>query len=392
MASVAFFAFDITEAAQIRRICSVRSLGHTVVSLSFRRSNMNRDFQPDWPNLALGDTRNENYVRRVGQLGMGLFRAIRKRRILRDSNVWIARNIDLLILAVAMKLLTRRRDVQIVYECLDVHGLLTRQDAVGRTVRWVERRLLNWTSLLIVSSPGFLREYFEPVQSYEGPVSLIENKLWLGDGALPRPATPRSPRRDGPLVLGWVGSLRCRTSLRILADVAQALGPKLEIVMHGNVHRHTLPDFDAVIARHPNISYHGPYRYPDDLGRIYMSCDLVWAQDLWQKGSNSDWLLPNRIYEASYFGCPSIALAGTETGRRVIEDDLGVTVAEPTAKALGALLRGLDRDTICAVSKNLLASPDSAFRMMPEELAVALGPVLESPAAVRPQTRAPARV
>jgi hypothetical protein len=56
---------------------------------------------------------------------------------------------------------------------------------------------------------------------------------------------------------------------------------------------------------------------------------------------NSDWLLPNRIYEASYFGCPSIALAGTETGRRVAADGLGFTVEEPTAEALTELLRGL---------------------------------------------------
>ena len=47
MALVVFFASDIAEASQIRRISSIRSLGHQVLSYSFRRTNMNRDFVPD---------------------------------------------------------------------------------------------------------------------------------------------------------------------------------------------------------------------------------------------------------------------------------------------------------------------------------------------------------
>jgi hypothetical protein len=37
MARVVFFAFDIAEAAQLRRIDSLRALGHGVASVSFRR-------------------------------------------------------------------------------------------------------------------------------------------------------------------------------------------------------------------------------------------------------------------------------------------------------------------------------------------------------------------
>jgi succinoglycan biosynthesis protein ExoL len=377
LARIGFLAIVIAEASQNRRIQSIRSLGHDVVSLSFRRNNMNREFQPDWPNLDLGTTRNKSYFRRLAQIGLGLVRAIRARSMLGDSKVWIARNLDLMIIAVGLKVLTRRRDVKIVYECLDIHDLLTRSDAIGRAVRMAERGLLAHTDLLIVSSPAFVRAYFKPLQGYDGPVSVIENKLWLGLAPLPRPTAPRRRAKPEPLVLGWVGSLRCRPSLDILAGAAQALGPKLQVVIHGNVHRNALPDFDAVIAGHPNMRYFGPYRYPDDLHAIYTSCDLVWAQDLWQRGGNSDWLLPNRIYEASYFGCPSIALANTETGRRVIDARLGYTVAEPTADALVALLAKIDGDAISATAQRLLAAPADEFRLLPDELSAALAPVLE---------------
>jgi succinoglycan biosynthesis protein ExoL len=127
---------------------------------------------------------------------------------------------------------------------------------------------------------------------------------------------------------------------------------------------------------HPNIRHAGAYRYPDALGAIYTACDAVWAQDLWQSGANSDWLLPNRIYEASYFGCPSIALAGTETGRRMAADGLGFTVEEATAEALTALLRGLTPERTRAASARLLARPEGDFRLTEAELAAALAPVL----------------
>jgi succinoglycan biosynthesis protein ExoL len=375
MASVVFFAFDIAEASQIRRIESLRALGHDVASVSFRKTNMNAGFRPDWRDLPLGPNSNHRYGLRLWRLLRALVRVWRHRAFLHGSDLWIARNLDMAILAVALRQLTRQ-DVPIVYECLDIHGLFTRHDAVGGAMRAVERRVLDRSDLLIVSSPGFLRAYFGPVQGYDGPVALIENKLWLGARALPRPQGPMTRLRGAPLTLGWVGSLRCARSLEILAGAASVMGSSIRILFHGNVHSHAVTEFDAVLASHPNIEYRGAYRYPDDLAEIYRSCDVVWSQDLWQAGANSDWLLPNRIYEASYFGCPSIAVSGTETARRVEEDGLGFVLPVASSDALVTLLRGLDAAMLRAASARLLAMPASRFSLTPDELADLLAPVL----------------
>lgn len=374
MAHVTFFAFDITEAAQIRRIESVRSLGHDVQSFSFRRENMNRGFAPDWPNVDLGRTENGRLVRRLGSVFRGIVRSVRHRDRLSGSGVWIARNLDQLAIAWAVRLATGRRNVSLVYECLDIHDVMTRKDAIGAAARWAERRLLARCDLLILSSEGFLRAYFRPLQRVGCPVALIENKLWIGHALLSRPSAPRNA--DGPLVLGWVGSLRCPRSLELLSEVARRMGEDIRIVFRGSIHRHALSDIDRVLREHPNITYGGTYDYPDGLAGVYGACDLVWSQDLWQAGGNSDWLLPNRIYEASYFGCPSIAVGSTETGRRIQSDGLGFTVERPDAEDLTALLRQLDREEIRAASRRILAKPDAAFRLFREELAEKLAPVL----------------
>ncbi|PJI91460.1 succinoglycan biosynthesis protein ExoL [Yoonia maricola] len=377
MARVFVFAFDLTEASQIRRIKSLQMLEHDVQSAAFQRGNMNADFTPDWPNADLGFVANESYGKRVIGILRGIWRMMRQRHLLKDADVIIARNFDLLIIAWVTRMLSGKRRTPLVYECLDIHGLFTRTDIAGAIMRWCERRLLARVQLLIVSSPGFISQYFKAIQGYSGPYVVIENKLWFDGAPIPRPDT-RTP--NVPLTIGWVGSIRCAPSLDLLLGVAHHFGDDIAIRIHGNVHRHVLPDFDAQIAQYANTTYYGSYDYPDGLAAVYAACDVVWAQDLWQRGANSDWLLPNRIYEASWFGCPSIAVGDTETGRKVAADGLGFTIDTPSVSALNALIAGLNSETIMTVGNRLLATDDTTFMLRPTDIEEALDQVL-------PQTR-----
>jgi succinoglycan biosynthesis protein ExoL len=375
MAAIFVFGFDIGEPAQNRRIRSLRAAGHDVRSATFRRGAA-APAAADWPNLDLGATLPERPLRRVLAVAAAAARMARHRRALAGADVIVARNLDMLAIGWAARAMAGA-SAPLVYECLDIHGLLTRPGPAGAAARWLERRLLARTSLVLVSSPAFAREHFERVQRHRGPVALLENKLWFDGPAPPRPRRPRRP--EGPLTLGWVGSLRCAPSLALLLAAADAMGDRLRLRLFGAVHRHALPDFEALVAHRPNVSYHGPYRYPGGLEAAYAGCDLVWAQDLWQRGANSDWLLPNRIYEASWFGCPSVAVAGTETGRRVAADGLGFVLPDAEPASLVALLRTLDPATLAARSAAILARADAHFRLTAAEIDAALAPVLPPP-------------
>jgi succinoglycan biosynthesis protein ExoL len=343
MARVVFFAFDIAEAAQLRRIDSIRALGHEVASVSFVRDNMSARGEPDWPNLPLGPSSNNRYLLRLARLGRAALRLWRGRSVLGGSDVWIARNLDMVLLAVLMRL-TGRRDVKLVYECLDIHGLFTRTDAVGAIMRWVERRMLARCDLLILSSPGFLDAYFRPIQHIETPVALLENKLWVSDVPLPRPMRPRARNADAPFVLGWVGSLRCARSLDILAGCgARAWSGGRDRVPRRGAHRHAIPGVSTPSWRRiPTSAMPGPYRYPDDLSAIYTGCDAVWAQDLWQAGATATGCCPTGSTRRAISAVPPSRWRGRETGRRISADGLGLHAGRATAEALTELLRGLD--------------------------------------------------
>jgi succinoglycan biosynthesis protein ExoL len=263
---------------------------------------------------------------------------------------------------------------RLVYQCLDIHRLMTAQGPAGRLARWVERRVLARTSLLVVSAPRFLSEYFVSRQGYHGPVQVMENRIvWSTSAdAPPRPVClPKRP--DGPITIGWVGTLRCPQTLDLLQSAVEQAGPQtLRVVLRGVVHHHQLPGFDRRIGATPGLSYEGPYKYPAGLKSAYDGLDYVWAQDLWQRGANSDWLLPNRLYEAGYFGCPMLALTGTATGDRVRSWRSGITLPNARPEDLEQAvpqLRALRNE----LARNLLALPAATFAQDKGEVATMLG-------------------
>ncbi|MEL6641715.1 MAG: glycosyl transferase [Pseudomonadota bacterium] len=381
---LAVFGTDAAEAAQVKRMDSYLACGFDVQGFMMRRANMNTDFEPFWNNLHLSDVDNENQLGRMWAVAKSIPKVIANRHLLRGTDIIVARNLDMLMIAAIAQKLAPTAKPRLIYECLDINNLMTGTGLKNRLFRWIERRLLTQTDTLMVSAPAFVDNYFAPVQGWTGKTVLVENKIWVNNPQeLPRPTVHSVKDRppisaDNPLILGWIGTLRCQQSLDLLVAAAQALGPNVQIAMHGVVHYHAVPDFDATIAAHPNLVFHGPYAYPKGLAEVYDSCDLVWSQDMWQWGTNSTWLLPNRIYEASYFGCPSIAVAGTGTGDRV-SAGLGWAIPEPSADALVSFLPSLTADTLTDMRKTILARPDSEFLQSAEEIRAALTATTKTP-------------
>lgn len=380
---LAVFGTDAAEAAQVKRMDSYLACGFDVQGFMMRRANMNADFEPFWNNLHLSDVGNENPLGRIWAVAKSIPKVIANRRLLQDTDIIVARNLDMLLIAAIGQSFAPGAKPRLIYECLDINNMMTGSGAKNRLFRWIERRLLARTDTLIVSAPAFVENYFAPVQGWSGRTVLVENKIWVNDpNALPRPIADSVPNRtpiseDAPLIVGWIGTLRCQQSMDLLVAAAKVLGPKVQIAMHGVVHDHAVPNFDATVAAHDNLIYHGPYAYPQGLADVYTSCDVVWSQDMWQWGTNSTWLLPNRIYEASYFGCPSLAVAGTGTGDRV-EQGLGWTIPAPTPEALIDLLSNLTAEDITATRKAILARPDKEFLQSPDEIRLALSEVEEA--------------
>jgi succinoglycan biosynthesis protein ExoL len=241
-------------------------------------------------------------------------------------DVILARNLETLPLALAAaNMFSHPVRPQIVYEVLDIHRLMLRHDVIGRSLRAAERRLMRRVDLILVSSPAFRRNYFDRLQSTKTPIHLVENRVVLGHDAQSVTAVGEGrDRPSGPLVIGWFGILRCRTSLHCLDAATRAAPGQLRVILRGRPARDEIPEFDTVVARNPDMDFGGAYSYPEDLPRIYGEVDFAWLVDRYDAGQNSDWLLPNRYYESGLAGVPPIALTGTEVGREMTRHGIGL--------------------------------------------------------------------
>jgi succinoglycan biosynthesis protein ExoL len=361
MTRIAFFGHDAADAAVRRRVQGFLDDGLQVTGFMMRRRDPGA---LAWDNIDLGETRDGAFVQRIRQVFAGARLAAAEPGKLAAADVIYARNLDMLACAFLAKRYAKLR-TPVIYESLDVHRLLTRQDLVGAAVRWLERMLLKRSAGLVVSSPGFIRNHFERRYPGDFRAFLVENRLAPGASygarACERKSQPSSA--GGPLRLGWVGNLRCRRSFELLCDLADRFPERLEIHLHGMPARTEIPVFEPLIEARPNLQYHGRYRSPEDLASIYDQLDVVWAGDFMEAGYNSVWLLPNRIYEGGYYCTPSIAPAGTETAAWLDRHSCGFIIGEPLDASLPDLIAGLieDRQPIAARAAVLAALPEDTF-------------------------------
>ena len=363
---LAYFVHDLTDPAVARRVRMLRAGGAEVVLLGFRREADPPAEVAGVRPVDLGRTYDARLGHRAALTALSVLGAGRLRQHLAGCDVVMARMLESLAVAAAARRLSGLR-TRFVYECLDVHRLMLGEGAKSRAMRAGERALLRGIDLLVVSSPAFLREYFEPRQGVGGqiplPTLLVENKVLdlepLGDRHA-EPARPVGP----PWRIGWLGAIRCRRSLAILSDLAARRPDLIEVRIRGRPAYSEFDDFDAQVAGRPNLTFGGGYAAAD-LPRVYGEVHFAWAIDFMEEGLNSSWLLPNRLYEASRYGAVPIALAGVETGRYLAARGFGLRLTD-TAEFERALER-LTPEAYADLAAQLARISPDAFVAGPDD-------------------------
>lgn len=357
---IIYVAPDCTDSAVRKRAHGFVSLGVELLSFSFRRTRYDVDYVPDWPNVELGKTTERRLAARILMLSRALCIIYANRRSWREATILYVRNLDLALLAILGKVITRCR-APLVFEVLDVHPQLVQRGARAALLRWLERRVLHHCELLVVSSPAFLKSYFRPIQRYTGRAFLLENKwprknVWTDNRKLPYELNDHLP----VWTIGWFGNLRCPRSLEILTELADALPDRVTIYMRGCASLLGEQRLLRAIDSRPNMLFGGAYKAPEEFATIHAKIHFNWCVDL-SDGDNSLWLLPNRLYEGGYFGIPAIAVASHETGRVVRQRRLGITLTSPFATHLKDLLVEMTSEQYRRLRRGIEAMPSSNF-------------------------------
>ncbi len=357
------------DTAFLRRVQMFVDAGASVTAFTFRRDSAAVTLATGWQDIDLGHIEHKRFFSRAVVYGRALLTMFRYRRSLLDSDVVHARNLDVyLLMQLSLALFAPnwlvRGPRNRVYECLDVHFSLTSRSRLSVLLRALERQVLDDADLLITSSAGFVRNYFIPFQYFDKPWLLVENK----HPAVELPTSPvSSEMTQSPFIIVWAGTIRCPRTLSLLTEAAALLPDSLKIRICGRVSLFILPDFHERIAGVANIEFRGPYDYPVELNKVYDGAHACWSQDLAQLDGNSGWLIPNRVYEASYYGVPSLAIRGTETAQFVEHNRVGVVLEDDRPETLAAFVKGFDADALAAISRSLIERRHTDFVSNPED-------------------------
>ncbi|MCP1561099.1 UNVERIFIED_ORG: succinoglycan biosynthesis protein ExoL [Methylobacterium sp. SuP10 SLI 274] len=337
---IAYFVHDLNDPAVRRRIRMFKAGGAEIYLAGFRRGLPVTSIE-GVPAHDLGRTADGRFLKRVAATAWAALNGSRWAGGVEGADLIVARNLEMLAVAQAVR--GGRTRIPVIYECLDIHRLMLSQGPAGRGLRWLEGALARRSAALITSSPAFVENYFEPHSQVGLPVELVENKVFI-EQALPPPAA-RTNRGDGaPWRIGWFGAIRCLKSFRILSAVSRRLDGALEVVLRGRPAHREFPDFDAMIAAEPYMRFEGPYRNPEELPRIYGEVDFAWVIDFFEEGQNSEWLLPNRLYESGWVGTVPIALERTAIGHWLAARRIGLCLGDDLETALTETLQALDRE------------------------------------------------
>lgn len=320
--SIAYLAPDLTDPALGRRVTMLEAGGATVAVAGFRRGE-----QP--LNVAAAEVLGRTVDADLGQrlkavLGV-VARPWRIAALVRGHDLVLARNLEMLVIAEVAVALGNPR-ARLVYECLDIHRIMLGEGLKSKALRLVEGLLLRRVSLILVSSPGFTREYFARRRPKPPPTLLVENRILR----LTKPPANRSPSRGrkAPWRVGWFGMIRCRRSFDILKGLVQSMEGDVEVIIRGRPTPAVFPDFEQDVAATPHFRFGGAYA-AQDLPELYDEVDFVWTMDFYEASQNSSWLLPNRLYEGGAFDKPALAERQVETGRWLMARGSGVIFGDP---------------------------------------------------------------
>ncbi|MET3899093.1 succinoglycan biosynthesis protein ExoL [Devosia sp. UYZn731] len=357
MLKILYLVPNLADPAVARRVDMLRLGGAQIHVAGFRRAGTAVPTLDVATYLELDQTFDARFAQRLLATAKAMSGARQWASRLPRPDLIIARNLEMLGLANRLRAFWPEQP-PIVYECLDIHRLMLREDAIGRAMRGAERHWSKQAALLLTSSPAFSRNYFDLHGSL--PTEVVENKvIWDGGERGSNPAL--TAKTTGPLRIGWFGALRCARSLEALGSLADAMDGDVEMVLRGRPALTEFNDFNAIVAGQEHLRFAGPYRNPDDLAAIYSDVHLAWAIDFFEEGQNSKWLLPNRLYEGCLHGAVPVALAGTETAAFLERRGIGIVLPDIAPQTLRTMLGGLTRERLVQLAGAVAAQDTARF-------------------------------
>lgn len=226
-----------------------------------------------------------------------------------------------------------------VYEESDLVHTYIGNSIIKRFLEAVDKWIIRKSVRTVFTSEGFLAYHYG--EHRPSNVVVIPNKLNREILQLDLALDDRI--NNGCIKVGFVGKPRFKSVVsfaKVLCDRYNSF----EFHIYGGPILEEVNGFNE-LEKYKNFFYHGPFKNPDDLARIYSSIDIVLSTyDI--EFENVRFAEPNKFYEAIFFRTPIIVSDGSYLGDKVKKLGVGFCVNPLDENAVVELLNSLTPDTI----------------------------------------------
>ena len=347
---IVFFVMSLSQPRCIKRVTAFKDAGYRCIVYGYRRGLYDVNDFPDGIEVnVLGEVKNRDYRNNYKQVKADVEKVYRLH----------GRNALYYAFGFMPSLFFAIKRLRFIYECSDVFYAYPRFDKV----RWLFKRLDKWligkSKVTVMTSGGFA-EYFGVTDSEK--VVVLPNRVSSRLKSLER----KSHSVSSCLSFGFVGSIRYQNVFRF-AEVIGKEFPQHSFHFYGGGDRQTIERVEALAIEYPNVHYHGKFKSPEDLNRIYENLNLVVA--CYDNASVNEQIAePNKLYESLFFCKPIIVSPKTYLSKRVLGLGCGFVLDANEQNSVHDFISNLSTDEVNRLSENELSTPLSEIVDSPKEL------------------------
>lgn len=188
----------------------------------------------------------------------------------------------------------------------------------------IDKLLTRFSKKVTFTSSGFYNQYYKNAIS-SSRIEIQENKFKTYNKV-----KPILNLKSDKITIAYIGAFRYVDIMKSLLEVVSN-NKEIMLNFYGDGQKDIVDTLKSYSCKCDNIAYHGAFKNPDDLEKIYASNNLnfvVYDNTL----DNEKVAMPNKYYESGYFNIPIVCAENTYVGDRVVEHKMGWAIETQIAE------------------------------------------------------------
>ncbi len=338
---IVFILASISCTHCIKRVKSFISQGYDVEIYGFDRGIFNINAQIDGKTIhILGHQQDgKDYMRKFFQTIKEVKKVLKMHN---DENTLFYSTIFTITLSLKLN-----GCKNYIYEISDILYGYKRFNSIRWLLKCIDIFLIRHSVLTVFTSAGFAKFFFG--KKIPKNIIIQPNRLDFSFFDKERPDNI-VPRSIDSLNFSYVGAFRYPNTVFRFARIIGERYPNHQFHFYGDsILRNKVI---AIANSYNNVKYHGPFKNPEDLQRIYSNIDIVVACYDTQS-INERIAEPNKLYEALYFRKPIIVSENTFLAERVKELGCGFVINVTNDHSIISFLNSITMSDLERIYKNI---------------------------------------